>query len=80
MSETTTAIEEKNICTCKKCGVDKTRKFIGKFDGRNNKYVDDNGKLWNGRVCPSCHKRVSRHNMKIKRELETFIKNEKKEQ
>jgi hypothetical protein len=31
-------------------------------------------------VCPSCHKRVSRHNMKIKRELETFIKNEKKEQ
>jgi hypothetical protein len=56
--------EETDLSTCRVCGKIKQRRFVGKFDDRNKKYVDENGKLWSGRICPSCHKDRVKHRMK----------------
>jgi hypothetical protein len=58
------AKEESDISTCRLCEKIKVRKFIGKFDDKNKKYVDDSGRLWNGRTCPQCQVDRSRNNMK----------------
>jgi hypothetical protein len=58
------AKEESDLSTCRLCEQIKLRRFVGKFDDKNKKYVDDQGKLWNGRVCPQCHSDRSRSNMK----------------
>jgi len=55
---------------CRACGELKDRKCIGEYDsGRNRKYVDENGKLWNGKKCPACQVVASRANMFKLREL-----------
>jgi len=56
--------EESDLSTCKACGKIKVRKFIGKFDDRNKKYIDSNGCLWNGRRCPDCQRDKAKFNMK----------------
>jgi len=55
--------EESDLSTCRLCEQIKLRKLIGKFDDRNKKYVDEHGKLWCGRICPSCHRDRARGNM-----------------
>lgn len=56
--------EETDISTCRVCDKLLVRKFVGKFDDKNKKYVDEGGRLWNGRTCPRCHADRSRNNMK----------------
>ncbi len=38
------------------CGKLKVRKQSGTFDGKNKRFVDLEGNLWNGRKCPDCHR------------------------
>lgn len=61
---------EKNMKVCKVCMILKLRIVAGKFNERSYKYIDNRGKLWNGRVCPDCHKNVCKNNMRDLRERE----------
>lgn len=61
--------EENDLSTCRVCEKIKLRKLVGKFDDRNKKYVGACGKLWNGRVCPQCHRDKVKHGMKKMRML-----------
>jgi hypothetical protein len=56
--------EENDLSTCRVCDKIKPRRFVGKFDDRNKKYVDADGKLWSGRICPQCHKDRAKNNMR----------------
>lgn len=48
-------MEEINKSKCSCCQDIKTRIQDGKHpDGVNKKWVDEHGKKWNGRKCPSC--------------------------
>ena len=47
---------ETNVRKCKSCGEDKTRTLAGKYNLKDKKWVDEDGKLWNGSTCPKCHK------------------------
>lgn len=50
---------------CKVCNEEKTRELVGRYpDGRNKKFRDDSGKLWNGNVCGSCNVVRSGNTMK----------------
>lgn len=55
---------EINKRLCKKCNVIKDRISGGKFDKKNKRWVDKDGKCWNGSVCPTCHKGKVRDNMR----------------
>lgn len=56
------------LSTCRgACGKQKLRISAGKFDDHNRKWVDGDGKTWNGRICPSCHIDRMKERMKIKR-------------
>lgn len=59
-------MEEKNNKQCKVCGLIKERILVGKFgeQKRNKKWSDSTGKLWNGHVCPDCHKAKAKENMR----------------
>lgn len=60
--------KESNLRLCKKCNEVKRRTLAGKFpDGRDKRYVDDSGKLWNGSMCPSCNAERAREVMSAKR-------------
>lgn len=48
-------MQEANIKECKACKQQKLRILYGKFPSMNNKYVDESGALWSGRVCPPCN-------------------------
>jgi type II secretory ATPase GspE/PulE/Tfp pilus assembly ATPase PilB-like protein len=48
-------MEEINKSKCTKCQEIKNRIQNGKQpDGINKRWVDENGKSWNGRRCPEC--------------------------
>ena len=49
------------------CGKLRVRKHSGSFDGKNKRFVDDAGRLWNGRKCPDCHKNKVKVQVKEKR-------------
>jgi hypothetical protein len=56
---------EKNDRLCKRCGLLKSRTQTGIYpDGKNKKFTDDSGKLWNGSVCGDCNVKRSLENMK----------------
>lgn len=56
------------IATCKTCNEKKVRNPAGKFtNGRDTKYVDADGKLWNGLKCSQCIKEHMRNHQKVKR-------------
>lgn len=59
-----------NTATCKKCGATGLKITQGKYNFKNAKYVDSEGKAWNGRVCPKCHRENMRERMKGKRRHE----------
>ena len=55
---TTICMEDTSIIVCKSCGLTKKRIRAGKYpSGRSTKWVDENGKEFNGRVCADCHKK-----------------------
>lgn len=48
-------VEESNLSKCTKCQEVKQRIQNGRQPDNINKiWVDENGKKWNGRRCPSC--------------------------
>lgn len=51
--------------TCKSCLKDKSKEPVI----RNNvtRFVDENSRLWNGKMCPDCYKNYNRERMRIKR-------------
>jgi hypothetical protein len=58
-------VMEKNARLCKRCGLLKDRIESGKYpDGKNKRYTDESGKLWNGSVCAECNTKRSHENMK----------------
>lgn len=60
--------EERNLRQCKVCKEIKLRILDGKYnDGRNKKWKDENGKLWNGNNCSDCHKEIQKEIQKIRR-------------
>lgn len=61
-------LEESNISKCRRCFKLKIRKFVGYFpDGKNKKYVDEEGKQYRGRVCPSCVRKEVKEKIRKKR-------------
>lgn len=57
-----------DLSTCRKCGKIKLRRQDGYFpDGRNKRFVNDDGEQWNGRKCPDCQKSNSKTHIKQKR-------------
>lgn len=49
---------------CKDCGELKDRIQFGKFgEGRNKRWIDNNGKQWMGYYCPDCNKKRALANM-----------------
>lgn len=61
--------EESNKRICKICQVLQDRITAGKFNHKDKKFVDANGKLWNGSVCPKCVVATSRERMRKLRSL-----------
>ena len=61
---------ESNLRACKICKQLKNRIQSGKFDTRNKKYVDENGKLWSGSICPPCNTERVKLAMRIKRNVQ----------
>lgn len=53
---------------CKICNELKSRILDGKYNAKDKRYKDENGKLWNGKICPSCQKRKTRDNMRSLRD------------
>ena len=51
--------------TCKSCLKDKSKEPII----RNNvtRFIDENSRLWNGKMCPDCYRNYNRERMRIKR-------------
>lgn len=50
-------MDESNLTNCRgPCGLIKLRKQSGTFDGKNKRWVDQNGAMWVGRICPDCHR------------------------
>ncbi len=50
---------------CKMCKEDKVKDPVIRKDV--TRFVDESGRLWNGKVCPDCYKAYNRERMKIKR-------------
>lgn len=46
---------ERDLVRCNKCGQVKPRIRMGKYNENDFKYIDDNGRAWNGRSCPECN-------------------------
>ncbi len=63
-----TVVQERNLRICKQCHKIKPRVAAGKFpNGKDTKYVDDNGKQWTGSVCPDCLKEKAKaHRAKVR--------------
>ena len=56
---------ESNKRMCKNCSVLKDRISAGKFpNGRDKKWLDEDGLLWNGAVCGKCNKERAKQIMK----------------
>ncbi len=48
---------EINKRVCKGCGEEKNRINNGRYpNGKDIRYIDENGKEWSGKYCPKCHK------------------------
>lgn len=66
-NEKNVSFSEKSTIMCKVCKLIKTRILVGKFDDKNKKWVNEDGKLFNGKTCPDCHKDKVRNETKQRR-------------
>ena len=46
--------QETSVIQCKECGLTKVRLLSGKR-GKDKIWVDENGREFNGKLCPACH-------------------------
>ena len=60
-------MNEANIRLCKVCKIVRNRIQDGTFDGKNKRWRDEAGNLWNGNLCPRCELDRVRNKMKEKR-------------
>ena len=51
---------------CKTCKEDKIKEPVIRKE--TTRFVDQNGKLWNGKVCPDCYRKYNRERMKLARQ------------
>jgi len=57
--------QESNLRKCKKCQALKLRILDGKYyNGRDKRWLDEEGKIWNGSTCPPCNVERARLTMK----------------
>lgn len=68
-------MSESNLVICKVCEQPKQRVCIGTYTSKNRKYTDQHGKLWNGKVCPQCHRNKIKNSMYTMRELRKLSNN-----
>lgn len=56
-------------CICSVCQIEKTKIAYGTFkaDKSHRRFLDYNGRQWNGNCCPTCHANRVKVNMRIKR-------------
>ena len=53
---------------CKVCKELKIRVRVGRYPNfKDIKFSDEIGLLWNGKTCPTCHKKIMQEKMSIKR-------------
>jgi type II secretory ATPase GspE/PulE/Tfp pilus assembly ATPase PilB-like protein len=64
-------IEDTNM-VCKSCKEDKSKEPIIRNDV--TRFVDERGRLWNGKQCPECYKAYNRERMRLKRRSEKDLK------
>lgn len=50
---------------CKECNEDKTKKAVIK--GTVTRFLDENGRMWNGMQCPDCYKTYNKERMRRSR-------------
>lgn len=50
---------------CKICKKDKTKEPVAR--GSCTRFVDENSRIWNGKVCPDCYKEYNRERMRKSR-------------
>lgn len=62
---------EMNLKQCKRCALLKIRIQDETFDGYNKRWIDENGTLWNGKVCPECHRQATREHAARKKAAAT---------
>lgn len=72
---------ESNQVKCKSCQLIKIKIDNGLYPNQKTKrYVDQFGKMWNGKVCPECNRTRAKMTMKASRllsdNIEELIKNE----
>jgi len=63
------ALKEKNVDnfrSCRLCNQVKTRVLYKRLDRSRSLYVDDTGRIWDGKVCPDCKKEYYRTKRKLK--------------
>lgn len=59
---------EADLKECRLCLRKQLRIIIGKFPSNNKKYADEQGRLWNGRLCGECN------NNRIKNKMQELRK------
>jgi hypothetical protein len=67
--------QEANVKECKTCKEKKLRILYGKYPSMNNKYVDESGALWCGRICPPCNQKRIKEKMQKLREGRKIVIN-----
>lgn len=56
---------ERSLIKCRECGETKVRISDGKYpDKKNTRWVDEQGRLFNGKLCPSCQTEKAKAKMK----------------
>lgn len=55
---------ERRIINCKVCREDKEAIQNGTYDGKNKRWVDNEGRAFNGKVCAPCNLNRVKNNMK----------------
>jgi hypothetical protein len=58
---------------CKICSEDKQKEPILK--GEVTRFIDESGKVWNGKMCPSCYKIYNRERMRKSRKIKLDSQN-----
>lgn len=60
--------KESSVIRCTYCGNTHTRYLAGRYpNGKDKKWVDENGREFSGRTCPSCHASRAALNGRLRR-------------
>lgn len=59
--------QDKSVIICKGCNETKTRYLDGKYpNAKDKKWLDENGKQFNGHLCPGCQSRKVAQRKRLK--------------